>query len=811
MGSIKYDENSITTVEKLEHVRLRPTGYVTDVEVMGQWHILKELIDNSIDELEMMGTAGKLTLCMCRSPKGRYQMIVQDNGRGVPIGKLLKVFTVLHTSGKFDTDSYLTSSGLFGVGSKATAGLSKHFRALTFRPDGVGDLYVQDGIAPDDIRIWKKNNTSSGTTIIYEPDPTIFKRIGEFSESGYNQIISLLEKFNLFSSYQIEFYIYNQILDDSFWELPTKDTINVICNILNKGKLIYNNIDKSNPDEYLKEYFNVLRPWAWQHRVTRSIMEDRKLGFDILIYGVKYEQIGGHLALINSVPIDDPKSSHITAFHNTIKRNLVKYIGDKDISKYFLQTYKLPIFFAMNIKYSGAELTGTTKHSFSSSEFSLLFGKVFSELLDSSTDKMSQLYELLKEDINSKYVQFTTGTTKVESNSKRLMLSLNHPTKFNDCSTSDRSKAELFLTEGDSANSNEGRNSEFQASYSLRGKPFNAITDKEHVQTSMLNVRKNAIFEDIITILGLSPNQTDFSNLRYGKVFIMADADSHGKHICNIVIGNLYAYNPKFIESGILHIVTPPFYGLRMKNKSVPNIYIYNPDDFVNILAQNVYYRALELKIYSPGVFEGKVLNEEEFVQFARIVSYVGDMINRLSKEHLIHPLLLEQLTYVTYYLTPETMDLEYIKTIFNNPNITYDEVNNILSISIGREDFIISLTNIANSLYKEILPFLRKIEWDKLAYVITTKHTDTYKNVPISIMQLYQIFETLNDLFYIERYKGLGSMLVPDKARTCIDPKHRTSFQITTVGDEDKLFNYLGSDSKYRKSLLEMTDVNQY
>lgn len=806
----KYDESSIITAEKLEHLRIRPTGYVMDTEIAGQWHVTKELIDNSIDELELLGDKGLLTVCLCRDVRdGNYQMIVTDNGRGIPLGTLLNVFTVLHTSGKFNTDAYMVSSGSFGIGAKVPAGLSKYFRALSFRKDGVGDLVVKNAKAPDNIVVLKEDIGKRGTLAIYEPDPLIFSHIKEFSEGGFNTVIELLQKFSLFSKYRIQFKMSNNPLPMGFWDYPTKDAIVVLESVLEKADTIYDNfIDQKDNDAYIKNYFNVMRPWSWKQYISKSIHEDKKLGFDILIYGTKYEPTGGHLALINSVPIDDPKSSHIVQFYNTMKRCMAVHIGDKDMRDYFLSYYKLPLFVAMSIKYSGAEFTGTTKHAFSDSQFSLLFGKELTKLLTSNgmKSKLQELYQLLAEDIESKYILFTTGSTKVKATSKQLLLSLNYPDKFSDCNING-AESELFLTEGDSANSNEGRDSEYQASYSLRGKPLNVITNSNNIQQSMLSVKKNAIFSDIVNILALSPTQTTFDNLRYGKVFIMADADSHGKHICNIILGGLYAYNPTFVESGRVYIVTPPFYGLRLKGKKSQTIYIHTVDEFINNLADSVYYKALDIKIYSPNVFDsGRSLNIEEFVEFCRIVNHVGDMITRLSKEHVIHPLILEQLTYVTYYLTPETMNIDHIREVFDNPNITYDPENNILTMSIGRDDIIISLNGLASSLYKEVLPFLRKIEWTKLGILVSTKYSDLYKDQPMSMVQLYQVFSSLNDLFEIERYKGLANMFPVDRARTCMDPRHRKVYQVTTMGDVDRMFQLMGNDSSYRKQLLETT-----
>ena len=802
-----YDENSIFTAEKLEHLRLRPTAYISDTAIRGQWHIAKEIIDNSVDELELLGEQGILKVCIVIDSKNStYQLVVTDNGRGVPIGSLMNVFTVLHTSGKFNTNSYGFSSGSFGIGAKAAAALSKHFRAITKRPEGYGSLLVEDGIAPDDITIINTPAQQTGTVVFFEPDKLIFSEIPQFAREGYIQLVELLQLFSLFSKYDIQFYIHQGGLAKDVWNSDTFTALEYIDSIFANSSILYHNkVHQQDNSEFIRQYFCVTRPWAFNAYMEKPITDDTDiLGYNIQLYAVKYGTEAGYLSLVNSVPISDVNSHHFNYTIQAIKNRLVKCISDKKIAEFFMSQYKLPLYITMNIKFRGAQFVGTHKTAFKDTSFIKPFKKSISESLANIDDVIVNLYTLFEEDIISKYKYFVNGAIAVKSN-KQLIFELNFPDKYLDCSSPNRDERELFLTEGDSAKSGEGRDSYRQALYPLRGKPYNAITAPDKIQDSIINLQNNKIFQDVLRIINLTPNTETFEDINFGKIFIMADADNHGKHIVNLVISNLYIINPKFIEAGFLHIVVPPLYGFHLKSGAKDKIIcVRSAEEGINKLAAYVYFEALEIGILSPGVFDTpRILNKKEFVEFVRIVCHVGDMFTRLSKEHVIDPIILEQLAHVTYYLTPETMDLNYIRTVFNNENIQYDSVNNILFMSVGLSDIIISLNSINESLYREILPFLNRICWQNMGITVSTRFTDVFKDQPISFVQLYQIFKSLDNQFSYKRWKGIGSMTPQDKISTCMNPDTRVTYQITSIGDVDRIFALMGSDSEARKNLL--------
>ena len=170
-----YTSDSIKTLQKLDSIRHRPTAHLPDLGRQGLAKMISEVIDNSFDEVSLLKEKGKVDILLFRS-KSTFQVLIHDNGRGIPVEKLVEVFTVPSTSGKYDTESYTYSSGLFGLGAKVAAGLSDKFRALTFRGTKQASLFIQKGQHPDQVPI-EKGIGYSGTLVFLEPDQDIFTDI----------------------------------------------------------------------------------------------------------------------------------------------------------------------------------------------------------------------------------------------------------------------------------------------------------------------------------------------------------------------------------------------------------------------------------------------------------------------------------------------------------------------------------------------------------------------------------------------------------------------------------------------------------
>ncbi len=256
----------------------------------------------------------------------------------------------------------------------------------------------------------------------------------------------------------------------------------------------------------------------------------------------------------------------------------------------------------------------------------------------------------------------------------------------------------------------------------------------------------------------------------------------------------------------MVHIVMPPLYGLdyTVGRKTFPRVYMRDEQELNAWLAHEIYYKTIQIGVRSPLVFTNtRWLSELEYIGFVQLVVTIGQAITNIAGELVLPPLVVELLTHITQYLDPGRVDVERIRAITGFERVHYDPHGHILILTHGKDDYIIPLQNVSTRLRATVLPMLNRIAWTKLGIYITTLHTPMFNDRLVSVMQLYDVLKTLDTQFYITRYKGLGSMPAADIGRTCMDPNRRRIHQITSVGDVDTIFRFLGDDPTGRKNLL--------
>lgn len=279
-------------------------------------------------------------------------------------------------------------------------------------------------------------------------------------------------------------------------------------------------------------------------------------------------------------------------------------------------------------------------------------------------------------------------------------------------------------------------------------------------------------------------------------------------------MSSLYAVCPQLIDSGRVHIATPPEYSLTYQGQrgaSKKKQYIVDKPSLVHWMTQNIYKPSLDIEVAyeHPHPKTGELtsssfkLTGREYDGFVQQVMRIGDVITNLSKELVIDPLILETMTFITYYLTPQTMDVDRVREVLGVDHLFYDPENNILTVSIGRDDYTIPLYRVQERLYEELMPVLNTIQWRKLQVYITSLNDPAFNRSMMTIGQLHAILKRFDDLFYIKQFKGLGSMPSADCFTTCMDPNHRTVYPITSMSDVTIMQKLLGRDSEHRKRLL--------
>ena len=804
----EYSSKDIITRKNLEVVRHRPTQYIPNIEVEGLIHTIGELLDNSFDEMNIKGKSGNLDVFILLSERNKLQIIIIDDGRGIPHEKIIDVYTELNTSGKFDTKSYKFSSGLFGVGGKVATALSKHFKAFSIRDGSVKSLYVKMG-KMEDSTLSKISDHHDGVIVLLEPDTSKFLNTESYYKHMPKYIVERIIKYTYFKDFNINVYLSTTPFPDTIYRKDNNEIIKAIYKKLqNQSKKIFTS-DNFNRDEFICKYLDVNIKAVQKCHLENVIDEFPSLEYKIdLFYTDVYKRYSKRFGMLNGLFIDDSNSSHFTSLVQVLKEEISYLIEDKSLVRYVKEIYTLPIAMAVNILFQGAEPSGAEKNTFHSSKFSDIYKTALTKQFQTThKDDIKNIYENIKEDILLKYQNYTKRTSKVKS---RLFETLNFPNKFTDCSTKDRSQAELFIVEGDSAGGGvkSERNGETQAIYSLRGKPLNAFSKDNHIENIKQYMLNDPMYQDLIKILNIDSDHPNVDTLHFGKIIIFCDADPDGHHIAAILLGNLYLLMPDIIDAGILYVSVPPYYGVQYK-KSKQKKYITDKISLIDWKIENVLIPSLIIKprfrvMMEDGMKEiNPVLTHDQYKGFIHKILDIGYLIENIANELSLDPYILEMLCNITHYLDEKYMNVKEIQKILNIENIKFNKETNILTISVGFYDHYVHLYQLREHFYERLLPELAKVMFKNLSIIISQKNNDQPNTNQVTIYQLYIILKSIDKQFDITAYKGIGSVKPKELYENSMNEENRTVFHITSIKDFDMINKVLGKDATYRRSLI--------
>ena len=523
-----YDASSIEVLTGLEPVKKRP-GMYTDTESPN--HLAQEVVDNSVDEA-VSGYATQINVTLHKD----NSMSVEDNGRGIPVDIHPKegtpavevILTKLHAGGKFSNDSYQFSGGLHGVGISVVNALSSSIEIWIKRDSKQYYMQFESGTKSKDLEeIGEVGKRNTGTLIKFSPDPQYFDTI-KFSIKKLRH--NLRSKSVLCPGLEVNFI--NEIdetTDKWLFEDGIKDYLQASLDGLDCIPAIPFVISSKSKEEQLDCAL------TWTENTTNTTAES----FVNLI-----PTIGGgtHVNGLRSGLTDALKE--FCEFRSLIPKN-IKLTPD-DVWQ--------NIAFVLSIKILDPQFSGQTKERLSSRECaSFVSGVVkdsFSLWLNQHTDIAEKIAELA---ILNAQVRLKTAKKVIR---KKIVSGPALPGKLSDCTSVDLDQTEVFLVEGDSAggSAKQARDKEYQAILPLRGKILNTWeVDSSQVLAS------NEI-HDISVAIGLEPDNDDLSGLRYGKVCILADADSDGLHIATLICALFVKHFPKLVREGHVYVAMPPLY-----------------------------------------------------------------------------------------------------------------------------------------------------------------------------------------------------------------------------------------------------------
>ena len=523
-----YDASSIEVLTGLEPVKKRP-GMYTDTENPN--HLAQEVVDNSVDEA-VSGYATQINVTLHTD----NSMSVEDNGRGIPIDIHPKegtpavevILTKLHAGGKFSNDSYQFSGGLHGVGISVVNALSSSIEVWIKRDAKQYYMKFESSVKSNDLEeIGTVGKRNTGTLIKFMPEAKFFDSV-KFSIKKLRH--NLRSKAVLCPGLEVNFK--NEI-DETEDTWLFKDGIKDYLQASLDGLECVPSIPFVASFETKEEQLNCALTWTEN---TSNITAESFVNLIPTIGG------GTHVNGLRSGLTDALKE--FCEFRNLIPKN-IKLTPDDVWQR---------IAYVLSIKILDPQFSGQTKERLSSRECaSFVSGVVkdsFSLWLNQHTDIAEKIAELA---ILNAQSRLKTAKKVVR---KKIVSGPALPGKLSDCTSSDLEQTEVFLVEGDSAggSAKQARDKNYQAILPLRGKILNTW----EVESSQV-LASNEI-HDISIAIGLEPDNNDLSGLRYGKVCILADADSDGLHIATLICALFVKHFPKLVSQGHVYVAMPPLY-----------------------------------------------------------------------------------------------------------------------------------------------------------------------------------------------------------------------------------------------------------
>ena len=536
-----YGVKDIKTLEGIEAIRLRPGMYIGSTGPDGVRHITLEIISNVVDEY-LNGHCTKCKIEVGDLNNNGY-IVITDNGRGVPFGKaedgsetLVNVYTKLHTGAKFDSSGktgYNTSGGMNGVGAKATNALSEDFTVISQRDNKKAIAIFKQG----ELKSYKEEKApaGSGTSVRFRPDPTIFK---EGIKLDYSALRNQIQELAYLSP--------GLIFEFTYEDKPME--------IITSQNGIKDYIKDLNKSEALTSIFYA------------ETLEDRIGVKAAMLYNNNYSDV--YKLYTNSIP--NSGGQHLTGFRTALTMTINNYARDKKLLKekdtnITGEELKEGLVLVLSFIMPDPVFSGQTKDVLSSSEARTIVQRLISKELEvwlNANPKDAKAIvdkALLARAAREKAKKAKDAVRNIESKKQKA---LKFDSKLADCYSKDRSKCEIYITEGDSASGNlkTARNNEFQAVMPVRGKIINtqkAAFDK---------IQKNAEIMTMIEAFGLTVDTKTMKitykpeDLRYGKIIIMSDADVDGSHIKNLFYTFIWNFCPELIKDGYVYAGVPPLY-----------------------------------------------------------------------------------------------------------------------------------------------------------------------------------------------------------------------------------------------------------
>lgn len=523
-----YSAQEITVLKDLEPVQIRP-GMYTDTTRPN--HLAQEVIDNSVDEA-LAGFATKVEVIL----HADQSLEVIDNGRGMPVdihptegvSGVEVILTKLHAGGKFSNKNYEFAGGLHGVGISVVNALSERVDIQVKRNGEVYKIAFENGVKVEELEvIGTCGRRTTGTTVHFKPNPKYFDS-KNFSVSRLRHL--LRAKAVLCSGLEIKF------VD------KVNNTEDVWCY-------------QDGLSDYLTEAVN-----GFETLPEKPFVGEFKGSTEAVSWALLWLLEGGELiaeSYVNLIPTVQG-GTHVNGLRQGLLNAMTEYCEFRNKLPRGVKLTADDIWdrcaYILSLKMQDAQFAGQTKERLSSRQSAVFVAGVLKDAFSLWLNQNVQDADRLAEMAISSAQRRLNAAKKVVR--KKLVSGPALPGKLADCASQNLEKTELFLVEGDSAggSAKQARDREYQAILPLRGKILNTW------EVASDQVLGSTEIHDIAVALGIDPDNEDLSQLRYGKVCILADADSDGLHIATLLCALFLRHFPKLVQDGHVYVAMPPLY-----------------------------------------------------------------------------------------------------------------------------------------------------------------------------------------------------------------------------------------------------------
>lgn len=524
-----YDASAIEVLTGLQPVRKRP-GMYTQTDRPN--HLVQEVVDNSVDEA-IGGYARRISVTLHKDDS----VSVSDDGRGMPVDQhkgekvsaVEVILTRLHAGGKFSDKSYAFSGGLHGVGVSVVNALSSSLEVKVKRNGKEFAMRFRDGVPTGPLKpVGKVGARNTGTTIQFWPDPIFFDS-PSISVSRLKRL--LRAKAVLCSGLRIDFFDQGNKKNDESWEYED-GLLDYLVTQLGSSALVP---DPPHVGHVMQKEQQVDWALTWFSEGTDRFEE----------------------SYVNLIPTTQG-GSHVSGFRTGLTEAIREFCEFRSLVPRGVKIAPEDVWqkcaYVLSLRMKDPQFSGQTKDRLSSRDAASVTAAVvkdqFSLWLNQNSEKGEQIANLA---IESAQLRMRSAR-QVER--KKATTGPTLPGKLADCTSEDLERTEIFLVEGDSAggSAKQARDREFQAILPLRGKILNTW------EVDSAEVLGSQSVHDIAVALGVDPGSTDTSGLRYGRVCILADADSDGAHIATLLCALFVRHFRPLVETGRICVSMPPLY-----------------------------------------------------------------------------------------------------------------------------------------------------------------------------------------------------------------------------------------------------------